>query len=95
MYYADFSFSYATTYEKLKEFVSSFDKYNYGLQSLNLAYDDNDNKITGQITLKQYAILDANLTQNEIDKNNPKIDDIKVGVKNIFDVRKGKKSKKK
>ena len=95
MYSADFSFSYSTTYEKLKEFVSSFDKYNYGLQSLNLAYDDNDNKITGQITLKQYAILDASLTQYEIDKNNPKIDNIKVGVKNIFDVRKGKKSKKK
>ena len=94
MYAADFSFSYSTTYEKLKEFISSFDKYNYGLQSLSLAYDDNDNKITGQISLKQYAILDADLTQNDIDKNNPKIDDIKVGVDNIFDVHKSKKSKK-
>lgn len=96
IYMSDLSFSYVTTYDKLKEFIDRFSDYNYALQSLSLSYDTENDELTGQISLKQYAILDANLTDKDINDNNPKIDDIKVGVDNIFNVPKqGKKKAKK
>lgn len=90
IYSADFSFSYKTTYDKLKQFIDKFGDYNYALQNLSLSYED-DGMLTGQISVKQYAILDANLTKKDIEDNNPKIDDIKTGVDNIFDVKKSEK----
>lgn len=90
IYSADFSFSYKTTYDKLKKFIDKFGDYNYALQNLSLSYED-DGTLTGQISVKQYAILDADLTKKDIEDNNPKIDDIKTGVDNIFDVKKSEK----
>lgn len=90
IYSADFSFSYETTYDKLKKFIDKFGDYNYALQNLSLSYED-DGTLTGQISVKQYAILDADLTKKDIEDNNPKIDDIKTGVDNIFDAKKSEK----
>lgn len=94
IYAADFSFSYVTTYEKLKDFIDRFGEYNYALQNLSLSYDDVEQEVTGQISLKQFAILDASLTKKDIEDNNEKIEDEKTGVDNIFDVPKQSKVKK-
>lgn len=80
-YRADFPIQYNGSYESLKNVIDYIDGYNcrMTINSIDIAYDADENLYTGNLDLKCYSIESAERPERSLELN-----DIETGVDNIF-----------
>lgn len=75
------SLSYKTTYEGLKKCIKYITEYpeRMNIQSLNVSYDAETGNLSGNLVLRQYAVVSELKPYVE-----PDINEMKIGKENIF-----------